>query len=284
MRCFNRFFALCALALLGGTALAVPADSLKENYQPIIDRNPFGLKPPPPPPTNNPAANNEPKPKVEIFLTGITSVGHPRVPKRAFFKTQQQAKPGAKNEPGFYELVEGNEKDGIKVIAIDEVEKKVKILMDNQETMLSFQTHGVPAPSAPPAGKPGAPGVPGGVPLPGQPGAPQLDAQGQPIPQPLQNQGIPQVSADADRPTINGTVSGNSGGLRQIPSRSVRVRQPEGSANYGGGSQPQSAVAQPQSAPVDPAEQYIRMHLNRAAQERQQGIPMPPLPTLPGHN
>ena len=56
--------------LLGASSLqAVPAEQLKENYQSIIERNPFGLKPPP---TPAPMATNLPevKPKVEIFLKG----------------------------------------------------------------------------------------------------------------------------------------------------------------------------------------------------------------------
>ena len=78
--------------LLGASALqAVPAEQLKENYQSIIERNPFGLKPPPTPaPVTN--ALPEVKPKVEIFLTGITSVGHPQLPRQAYFYTREQGK------------------------------------------------------------------------------------------------------------------------------------------------------------------------------------------------
>jgi hypothetical protein len=43
---------------------------------------------------------------------------------------------------------------------------------------------------------------------------------------------------------------------------------------------PGAAGITPQAQPeMDPAEQYVRMHLNRAAAEKQ-GIPMPPLPII----
>jgi hypothetical protein len=38
-------------------------------------------------------------------------------------------------------------------------------------------------------------------------------------------------------------------------------------------------MPQEQQPQVDPAEQYLRMHLDKAAKERQ-GIPMPPLPPV----
>ena len=53
MRWTNRIIAVLGAVLVSSTVDAVPASELKENYQSIIERNPFGLKPIPPPPTNN---------------------------------------------------------------------------------------------------------------------------------------------------------------------------------------------------------------------------------------
>ena len=111
--------------LEGRSSHAVPLAELRDNYQPIIDRNPFGLHPPPPPPTNNPAANQEKKPKTELFLTGITSVGHPRIPKQAYLMMKETEK-NNKSTTNFYALREGVEVDGIKVLSIDEVGRKVR--------------------------------------------------------------------------------------------------------------------------------------------------------------
>jgi hypothetical protein len=271
--------------LMGSSLQAVPATELKENYQSIIERNPFGLKPPPPPATNN-AADLKEKAKVEVFLTGLTAVDFPRLPKQAYFYTREQGK----KDPTYYALNEGDGKDGIEVLSIDAQRRKVKIRMENKETLLSFETHGVPVAAV--AGKPPIPGAPG-IPAPGQPvigqpgsrpGVPStlpapapnsagamFDGNGQPI---SPNTAIAQRYGLESQPTTSGT------GLRQIPSRRVRG----GNANMnapgipspGGG----DVLQQPQqSQPVDVAEQYLRMHLNRAAQERE-GVPMPPLPTM----
>ena len=72
MRSVLKTAALIVLLSGAGKSLAIPLSELKDNYQPIIDRNPFGLKPAPPPPTDNPTANVKEKPKLEFFLTGIT--------------------------------------------------------------------------------------------------------------------------------------------------------------------------------------------------------------------
>ena len=186
MRSVLKTAALIVLLSGAGKALAIPLTELKDNYQPIIDRNPFGLKPPPPPPTNNPTANVKEKPKLEMFLTGITSVGFPRIPKQAYLMTKEQNK-----STNFYALSEGIEKDGIKILSIDDIGRKVRIHTDEGEMMISFQTHGIAPPASPAPGKPGAPGLPGqpgqivpGQPLPNQPGAfpaPPGSVQPQPI-------------------------------------------------------------------------------------------------------
>ena len=278
MRWTNRVIALLGVAVASSTVNAVPAGELKENYQSIIERNPFGLKPIPPPPTNNAAPVKE-KPKTEIFLTGITSF--PKMPKQAYFYTREQGK----KDPTYYALTEGDSKDGIKILTIDPQQRKVRVNMDSGETLLSFDTHGVPVAAA--AGRPGMPGVPGALPVPGQPGQPQ---PGQPLPMPT----APNAYNPAGQPgyqntgaalptTSTGYESAAAAQRRQIPTRRIRGQtgQPNDVMMAPGvtGNPQQQMQEQPER---DPAEQYIRMHLNRAAQERERGIPMPPLPTIPG--
>lgn len=270
MHCALKIVVLLLLVSLRTSVQAIPATELKETYQPIVDRNPFGLKPPPPPQTNNPTAPVKEKPKTEMFLTGITSIGYPRVPKKAYIMTKETA---GKKEPTYYSLSEGVERDGIKVLSIDDAGKKVRVHTEEGEVVLSFQTHGVPPPVAPAAAKPGQPGVPG------QPGAfpvpPPPGVTGQP--QPVTHSGQP--TAAFPNPAVNTTVTpGASSSVRQIPSRRVRAGLDAGSP-AGGGAFPAAgggAAAQPE---IDPAEQYIRMHLNKAAAEKQ-GMAMPPLPII----
>ena len=291
MRLKNKMLLAAGLILAGGSAEAVPAAQLKENYQSIIERNPFGLKPPPPPPTNN-IAPPEPKAKVEVFLTGITSIGYPKFPKQAFFYTREQGK----KDLTYYALTEGNIKDGIEILNIDPEKRKVKIKMENAETLLSFETHGVPIQAVPAAGRP-LPGVPGApaLPTPGQPGygQPGQPNYGQPAPMPA---GTPNAAVNYNangQPVygtpgqnipqpVNSTVNQGSTGLRQIPSRRIRggsqynsnVQVPGGPGGIGEG----GGMQQPQG---DPAEEYVRAHLNQAARQREApNIPAPPLPMI----
>ena len=282
----HKVLATAGLLLLSSSLQAVPVDQLKENYQTIVVRNPFGLKPPPEPPKET--VPEVPKPKVEVFLTGLTSVGYPRVPKQAYFYTREQGK----KEITYYTMTEGTEKDGIEVLDIDHEKRKVRVKMENRETILSFETHGVPIAAVAAGGRAGMPGAPGALPMPGQPGVQPLptpgrapaanvtyDANGQPIynQQPVYNgaQAIPQVPNQ-----LNGVNQGNTS-LRQIPSRRIRggnTYNGQPAPNLSGGMQggvPQEQVAS------DPAEEYLRAHLNRAARAQQNsGVPLPPVPTM----
>jgi hypothetical protein len=224
MRGLKNLLALLAAMLLASPAVrAIASTDLKENYQSIIDRNPFGLKPPPPPATNTAAV--EQKAKSDIFLTGIVTVGYPKMPKRAYIETETLEQ--GKKEPKFYEFQEDQSQDGITVLAIDEKSQTVKIKSEGAETLLSFKTHGRTPPASPPPGAPGAPGTQG---APGQP----MHPGSQPLPLP----GAPNAAAHAynnnnpNRPTY----SNLSGGSRQIPSRSVRVRTPGATMNTGASS------------------------------------------------
>jgi hypothetical protein len=282
MRWTNRIIALLGAALVSGTVEAVPATELKENYQSIIERNAFGLKPIPPPPTNNLEQVKE-KPKTEIFLTGITSVGYPKLPKQAYFYTREQGK----KDPTYYALNEGDSKDGIKILNIDPQQRKVRINMNNSETLLSFDTHGVPVAAG--AARPGIPGAPNSLPVPGQPG--QLQPGVQPLPMPTAPNAMSyNPGGQPTYPNTGGAVpalntgyesAANAAQSRQIPARRIRGRtsQPNDvmSSPGMGGTPQQQMQEQPQH---DAAEQYLRMHLNREVQQRERGIPMPPLPTV----
>lgn len=270
MRWTNQMLAAAGALLMSSGLQAVPAAQLKENYQSIIERNPFGLKPPPPPATN--VVEVKEKPKVEVFLTGIASMGYPKLPKQAYFYTREQGK----KDVTYYTMTEGDGRDGIEVVNIDQNKRKVRIKMDNAETVLSFETHGVPIAAVP--GKPGVPGVPGTLPMPGVQPLPAPRAQ--PTASAMYNANGQPVYNPSAQP-VN-TMNPNTGtGLRQIPSRRIRGG---GSDRYGGAVTPPplTGAGTPQGQPeyVDPAEDYVRMHLNRAARERETGVPMPPLPII----
>lgn len=280
------------LMVVSSSLQAVPAAQLKENYQSIVERNAFGLKPPPAPVTNIPPP--EVKPKVEVFLTGITTVGYPRIPKQAYFYTREQGK----KEITYYAMSEGDGKDGIQVLNIDPDKRKVRVKMENAETLLSFDTHGVPIAAAA-AGRP-LPGVPGShIPLPGQvqPGVQPLPMPGGATPnvsydangQPIYNQAayssagqpVPQVPPLG---TAGNTYNQGSTGLKQIPSRRIRRGNNYNSGanvpGLPGGAYNGGAMGQPQAV-ADPAEEYVKAKLNEAAQRQARpNIPMPPIPTI----
>ena len=94
------------------------------------------------------------------------------------------------------------------------------------------------------------------------------DANGQPTYQ----------NAAGTTPAVNTGIqnAGTTREGRQIPTRRIRGGSPQNDmiATPGAGAQPQEQPAR------DPAEQYLRMHLNRAVQEKESGLPMPPLPTF----
>ena len=107
MRWTKKLLVLLGYGLLGSTAFAVPASELKENYQSIIERNPFGLHPPPPPPTpTNPPPAKQDKAKREVFMTGIVAP-FGRFPKQVYLMSKEQGP--QKKEPTFYALREGVE-------------------------------------------------------------------------------------------------------------------------------------------------------------------------------
>lgn len=255
------------------TALAIPSQELKDRYQSIIERKPFNLRPPAPPPTNNVPSAAEAKPKNDIFLTGIASIGYPRVPKKAFLLIKEQS---GKRETNYLSLTEGQRMNDIEVMAINEKDHTVRIKTpDTGEILLSFKTHGITnaVVAMPTTGRGLVPGAPGAAPgaIPPPPPMNQPFVPGQPGANP--NQGNPAVAvADPNQP---GIVQNSPGNTRSVPSRPMRTRggeiPPPGNYNANPQPQPQPDVA------TDPAQDYLRRRLQEEAAAAA-GIPLPPTP------
>ena len=163
---------LLACAVLASSLVGALAEVKDNPYQVIVNRNAFALKPPPPPTPPTPA---EPPPSpVEVFLTGISTLGGTK--KVLLQITDKSPSKGGKTEfpPP---LVEGDVQGRIKVVSIDPEKGAVAIKIDGNEKTLGFEKDASKAGGAapnPPAMIPGMmPGMPppvnpaGTVPLPG---------------------------------------------------------------------------------------------------------------------
>jgi hypothetical protein len=235
------------------TAYAVTNETVSEdrNYQVIVERNPFGLKPPPTPPTNAPAVT---QPKDEIFLTGITSIGGPR----AYFMTKA---PQGK-QPEFFSLSPGLDqaRNGLEVLAIDLNTRSVRVRSSGSESVMTFAANGIKPPATPTTGQP--PPMPGaamppGVNLPGagfNPGAGGIHPGGA------------QPGAVAGAVTA-GSPATSTGRIRTIPSRNMRTPPalPTG--------EPNPAAAQPN--PDAAVQDVLMMELQKRTTP---GVPFPPTP------
>jgi len=289
----------CVFAVISGLALSAAiqwagAEPKSNPYGPIIDRNPFGLKPPPPPPVET---NQEPAaPPPNVKLTGISNLFE----KRALLEiTEQQApvRPGQPPVPGGTVnrpiLGEGEALHGVEVVAIDLEKSKVRILVGGTESELTFEVPkptGGPAPGAPPG--PGRPGQPMASINPNVPAAaaqptvitPGNAQSGGGRGVTLYGGGTTATTANSGVTTLGGTGAvpsplGTDSGLRTIPSRTIRT--------------PNNPNP---DQPIDPAQQQILMEANRLQQQQQQQqqnnptynnnrrtrqglqIPQPPLP------
>ncbi len=266
----NKFWCLAALAgVIGGTTShGAPSVRTRDSYQSIVERNPFGLKPPPPPPDPSLSAPPIPPPvKTDISLTGITTIGYPKVPKRAYFQTKE----ANKKDPNFYALSEGQSKDNIEVLHIDEKRPAtVKIRMGGTEQTLTFESNGIKPPaSAPMPGAPGAPGLPpnglpGGAPGAPPPGFPQPAGQ---HPQPFNQPGNNQQSGQPNQEP------------RTIPARPLRAGLENSSLNAGAQTIPGATQDQNQQQDQDPAVQILNMKAQEQYNKRR-NIPFPPSPPL----
>jgi hypothetical protein len=275
---------LGALAL-GATVQCISADTRQNPYQPIVERNAFGLKDPPPPPSTDPKEDAKPPPNVK--LTGISNLFQ----KRALLEITEQgtAKPGqpASGTVQRATLLETEGAFGVEVLSIDMERSIVRIRNNGTESDLTFE-----APKL--SGGPGtpAPGNQGQAPGQQPRGAAADSAAGQ---QPMvissQNAqttgggGVTMLggSTTAGAPnnsgvsTYGGTTPsvpsplGTDSGLRTIPSRTIRTPT--------GGTEQQS---------LDPGQQAIMKEAERLRQQQQQpgqgyrsGRQGPPMPVPP---
>jgi hypothetical protein len=259
---------LIAMAAFAGTFAAGAsienAESNDRSYGVIAERNPFNLRPAPQvaatTPTNLPAKTN-------LKLTGFTTLRE----KRAFFVVIDEK--SKTNQP--ISLAIDQEVDGLKLLDVDPVFRKVRVLKDGIEKLMAFDTDGITnaVAVAAPAGTPGVPGIAAG-----------LNRPGSPVP-------APTVTPGTVRP---GTTSPNTSrsGLRSIPSRNMRTSTDTGNStiyagagsttdqntrfmpiNNRGASQTLSPAPQPDR---DAVEQIILMEAQRALNPN-----LPPTPGLP---
>lgn len=272
-------FAVISALVLGATFQLAMADTRPNPYGPIVDRNPFGLKPPPPPVVET---NQEPAvPPPNVKLTGISNLFR----KAALLEvTEQQApsRPGQPPPPGGTVnrpiLAEGEAAFGVEVVAIDLDKNTVRIRNAGKESDLTFET---PKPSGT-----GAPGVPGVPPVPGRviqplastnPNVPAAAAQPTIISPggaqatsgvTLYGGGTTTTAPNTGVTTLGGASSqvpsplGAESGLRTIPSRTIRT------PNMPDQQQPQVDASQQLQAPT----------YNRRGRPV---IPPPPLPPTP---
>jgi hypothetical protein len=278
-------------ALAFSAAIWVGAEPRSNPYGPIIDRNPFGLKPPPAPVVET---NQEPAtPPPNVKLTGISNL----FAKRALLEiTEQQApsRPGQPPAPGGTVnrpiLAEGEAMHGVEVVAIDLEKSRVRILVGGTESELTFE---VPKPSG------GGP-VPGAPPVPGRPGQPMASMN-------------PNVPAAAAQPTIitpGNTQSTGGGGVTLYGGGGTTAAANSGVTTLGGAAQVPSPLGtenglrtipsrtirtpnnpNPDQQQMDAAQQQALMDLQNQAQQNpptynrrtRQGlqIPQPPMPPNP---
>jgi hypothetical protein len=200
--------------LVGALASTMAVEVGGTPYQPIVDRNVFGLKPPPPPP--NPEDNKPPPPNIQ--LQGITTIIGK---KRALMKVMIPGKPGVKAEVASFILAEGQREGDIEVLEIDEKEGVVKVNDFGTITNISFKNNGVTIASGPPAGgPPPPPGMPNPGMAPPQPGGAPPGAGYQ-----YQPRSIPMGRTPRTNPT-GGNVYNPAGGNVYNPSAAPGVYNP----------------------------------------------------------
>lgn len=286
-------------ALTGVASLAVRADVRDNPYlETITNRNIFALRPPPPPDTNQPPPP-PPAPLAKVVLTGITSMFGPSS-KRALLEITEteQGKQATVKKPI---LREGEREGPVEVVSIDVEKSIVRIRNGTVETNLTFESRtNAPAPGSspsmpvmPPAFAAAAAARAGMA----QPGMPQPGAMPVLTPTVISRDGsagsgggsgvtiigsgnlTPTAPAHPAVPGVNpmsGATYGTPGlstpvtttdtGLR-LPTRTVRTVTTD----------PQ----QQQQQAADPVMQAIQLKAQEL-RAKQQGMPFPPLPPIPG--
>jgi hypothetical protein len=263
-----------ALSGAGTFALAENQTPAQHSYRSIIDRNPFNIRPPQPPPP--PPQQQQEQPKIDIYLTGVSSL---LGPPKAFLKVHDQGS----REPKYLDLGVDEKKDGIEVLEINDADRSVRIRSQGAEMLLTFETHAAKAMSAPAvavapnqrqplqtaAARRGTPGA-----AINQPGTRTLARPTGAVPAGMTPPGAQPAGAAQPR-------------IRNIPSRTLRV-QPDQTGTgmmdqtmaqrYGLGNRQQSPPHQDLQHNLSPEEQVLMLELHRAANP---SFPMPPTPGLP---
>jgi len=279
---------LSSALVLSSVTLATLALAKENPYQPIIDRNAFGLKPPPPPPTNVIAET----PPMTVKLAGLISLGGDP---KAFF---EMTEPGPGKQPKRPQgMSKGQELDGVKVLDIDVEKGEVRVKNGTMEMTLNFEKDGIK--SAPGAAPPPRTAVVPPMTLP--PVRPVITTPGAALPVPGANTaGAVTVTGGSGTPAVGSVmVSGGpgsafvSGGistpaipaLTTIPTRALRVPIQDGQ----GAVPPGQNIVKPQvSYEQSILSVAVATELTRGLVERGEHPPFPPTeltpdpPKLPG--
>ena len=231
--------------------------SQANQYQEIVDRNLFGLKPPP-------SAESQAPPKPEmpkLTLTGITTIlGN----KRALLKTAP--KPGKQGEAAkeeSYILAEGQRDGDIEVISIDEKAGIVRLTYGGDPVTLSFEKDG-----------PKGPGGPGGGPQGPPPGAPPQAPPG------ITRPGLRTIPTRSLRPPMPGApaLPGTSAAATPAPGGAPAADTAAAAA----ASQTQQ-TQQAQQQDLSPEELLILQDLQKDSAKDNQGTAQrPSRPGVPG--
>ena len=267
---------LAGLTLLAGACASVLADAKVNPYDPILERNPFGLKPPPPPdPDAGKPPPPPPPPLATVELTGITSI---LSSKRALFEiVPGPGKPMIKPI-----LSEGERVESVEVVSINVEKNEVVVKNGGITTNLTFKV----AKSTPtPAGAPAPGAIPGMIPRPLIPTPPAqtsfnnnqgsgrynvMVAGGESSAAP--NAGLPALGGanpayGGVNPNVPAIGGGTDGAFRSIPSRNVRT------------------AAQPEADPnIARLQNFEQIEQNRALnylKSQASGRSIPPLPPTP---
>lgn len=147
---------IISLLLSAGAEAVTPGNSTSQasanQYQGIVDRNVFNLRPPPAP--VNPADLIKKQEPPKITLDGITTI----LGKKETFLSVPATKPGTPAQTLM--LAEGQAEDDVEVTSIDEKAGVVKVINHGESETLDFDHNG----TKPVATAPGAPGNPVTIP------------------------------------------------------------------------------------------------------------------------
>lgn len=267
---------------LGAMVQCVSADTRQNPYQPIVERNAFGLKDPPPPPSTD--AKEETKPPPNVKLTGISNLFQ----KRALLEITEQgtAKPGqpASGTVQRAILLETEGAFGVEVLSIDMEKSIVRIRNNGAESDLTFE----------------APKLSGGP----APGTPAPGNQGQPPGQQPRGAAIDSAAGQQQQPMVissqNAQTSGGGGVTMLGGTTTAGGANNSGVSTYGGGANPSvpsplgtdsglrtipsRTIRTPTGTELDPAQQAIKRETDLLRPQQGQGYnrrAMPPVPTPP---